>query len=334
MALIRTNLPTHLRMMMGRTLPGPSDAAQDKTGAGQRIYIVDTPVDPEMNNPGEQLAGRLTMGPNFLPTVPGNHGTGMALLAAGQDYGLAVDARVISVGAAAPNGNDSTGSTDSFRAAFQWIAEQESLPAHPTCAVVCVASSIDGSIDPEVTAMVAAGCVVVAAAGENNLSGLPSPASNPSVLAVAGCTAAGVKIDASRWALDRFRQVFAFGAGINVRGVGGQTFNFDGTSSAAPQVAGLAALWCEAAGWYGDALHIVDAISANATAGVVTVPQGVNPRLAYAGWRITGPWTDNGYKWANPDIRPPAWPEGRTVLEHFTEFGGAVEGRGKVEDGN
>ena len=151
------------------------------------------------------------------------------------------------------------------------------------------------------------------------------------MLAIAGCDAAGVKIDASRWAVDgRQRQVFAMGAGVETTEADGGNQSMDGTSPAAAQVAGLAAMWCEAVGWYGNPLHIVDAIAGTATPGVISAPSGSNLRLAWAGWRISGPWSDDAYRRACPDVAA-LW--GGAMLDHYSRYG-AGEGRGFVEDAN
>lgn len=315
--MIRRHLPSALAMLMGRTLPGPSEVEQQKLGAGQIIYILDEPV-AEVN----ELAGRVTMGPNPTGAPPGDHGTGVACLAAGEQHGLAVGARIVSVPLVASM------TTAQVRAQLNWILGEEQ--ARPGCAVVNISQAPQPEFDAELTALVAAGCVLICAAGNSGQPGLTWPASRPDVLAVAGCDQNGVKIDASRWDIfGRQRQVFARGNNVETTAAGGGNQAMSGTSPAAPQVAGLAAMWCEIAGWYGDALHIVDAIARNATPGIVTAPFGTNLRLAYAGWRLTKPWSDDGYADANPDVRA-NW--GRLMLEHYTEYGGATEGRGFIED--
>ena len=316
--IIRINLPAHLRMMFGRALPGPSDAVQSRDGAGQRIYILDEPV-AEVN----ELAGRLTMGPNPTNAPPGDHGTGVACLAVGDQHGLATGAQIVSVPLVAGM------TSQQVKAQLQWIAAQEQ--GAPGCAVVNISQAMIPEFNTEIAALIAAGCVLVAAAGNANSPGLSYPASHPDVLAVAGCDAAGVKIDASRWAIDgRQRQVFAMGAGVETTEAEGGNQSMAGTSPAAALVAGLAAMWCHAVGWYGKPLHIVDAIAGTASPGVVSAPSGSNLRLAWAGWRIGGPWSDDAYRWACPDVAE-QW--GGTMLDHYFRYG-AGEGRGLVEDAN
>ena len=316
--MIRLNLPTNLRMMFGRTLPGPSNVVQYPIGAGQRIYILDEPV-AEVN----ELTGRVTMGPNPTNAQPGDHGTGVACLAAGEQHGLATMAQIISVPLVAGM------TSQQVKAQLQWIAAQEQEV--PGCAVVNISQAMIPEFDAEIAALIAAGCVLVAAAGNANSPGLSYPASHPDVLAVAGCDAAGVKIDASRWAIDgRQRQVFAMGAGIETTKADGSNQSMDGTSPAGTQVAGLASMWCEVVGWYGNPLHIVDAIAGTATPGVISAPSGLNLRLAWAGWRISGPWSDDAYRWACPDVAA-LW--GATMLDHYFRYG-AGEGRGFIEDAN
>jgi len=229
------------------------------TGRGIRIAILDTGVD--LAHP--QLAARVAAARSFASGCPVQdaigHGTHCAGIAAGLEdtrqrrYGIACNAEVY-VGRVF---DDSGGTTIAdVIAGMDWALSNG-------CNVISMSfGTFDASPAAEFEAAgrraLDAGCLVVAAAGNNRSRVVVQPANAESILAVG--------------AVDNRLEVARFSAGSIARGGGaavdlmapgvdvystappGTYASRDGTSMAAAHVAGIAALWAEAEGLRGWAL--------------------------------------------------------------------------------
>jgi membrane-anchored mycosin MYCP len=221
-------------------------------GAGVTVGVIDTGVQasvPDLRGvvvPGGDMLGQPGDGETDFSIKTDGHGTAVAALIAGQGYGtgtvgIAPQARILPVHAATPGvagdaGILASGIEFAVNHGAQVVNVSLGLPS-PS------ATTCDPVLQDAVAYALGRGAVVVAAAGDTNVSGTGpfEPASCPGVLAVGG-----VGPDGSLWA-DSTRQPYVSVAapGEHVADVGrdgGYTATGAGTSASAPLVAGAAAL--------------------------------------------------------------------------------------------
>lgn len=222
-----------------------ADRLQTATsGAGVTVAVIDTGVDTHH----AELAGRVDGDSDLTGYGPSGdrHGTAIAgLIAAAADngvgaYGMAPEAKVVSIKACEPESPTSLG-------ARCWSSTlARALDAAITLKVPIINMSLGGPRDPLLERMVAAavsrGQLIVAAAGNAGPDGAPTyPAAYPGVLAVAA-----IDSHARLWpgsARGESVAVSAAGVGVPVP-VPGETYpaQLSGTSMAAAHVSGVAAL--------------------------------------------------------------------------------------------
>ncbi|MCA2214982.1 type VII secretion-associated serine protease mycosin [Jidongwangia harbinensis] len=247
-AAVRTAVPAEVRRF-----DVPSLAAL-ATGAGVRVAVVDSGVDAAH----PQLRGRVAAGRDFLRGGPGGredcvgHGTGVAsvIAAAAVDgtgfQGLAPGATIVPVRISEQEQIDgeavgAQGSAADFARAIVWAAD----PAGGDAQVINLSLAMtadDAGVRRAVARAVAAGVVVVAAVGNRAGEGNPTPypAAYPGVIGVGAVAADGTRSEFSQ--RGRYVDLVAPGAGVTVAAPGSGHRPVDGTSYAAPFVAGAAAL--------------------------------------------------------------------------------------------
>ncbi len=208
-------------------------------GAGVHIYVIDTGV----RDSHREFAGRVGGGFNAVSDGRGaadcnGHGTHVAGTAAGREYGVAKQATVHAVRGLGCEGN---GSNADVIAGVNWVARNAQKPA---VANMSLGGGASGALDRAVQDAIRAGVVVVAAAGNSNQDACQvSPARLPEALTVAASTRRDARASFSN--KGRCVDVFAPGEAIasswHSSDTASQTLN--GTSMAAPHVAGAAALY-------------------------------------------------------------------------------------------
>jgi subtilisin family serine protease len=231
-----------------------SDAAHaTATGAGAVIAVVDSGVQADHPD----LAGQVLPGRDFVqnddtPQDGNGHGThvsGIALAAEGNAVGVssvAPGARLLPVRVLA---DDGSGSSESVAAGIDWARTHGAHVINLSLgSEVPIIGAMGGDeIDAAIRRALAAGIVVVAAAGNNGVPVCEQPAAGEGLLCVG--------------AVDKRKQrsVFSsFGNGLGVMAPGGSLLGgnedvlstvppstydvYAGTSQAAPHVAGVAAL--------------------------------------------------------------------------------------------
>jgi hypothetical protein len=227
-----------------RFLPLNGTYVSSGTGAGVTVYVADTGILAEHID----LAGRVAPGFNAVPdggttTDCNGHGTHVAGIIAGTRFGVAKSATLVPVRVLDCNG---MGSTSTLLAGLDWILQDYSQSPRPAVLNLSLGGDGSWSVDSEVNSLISAGVTTVVAAGNSNINACNvSPARVPAALTVGASTE-----DDQRASFSNYGQcvdVFAPGSNILSDWYSSPTAGAvtSGTSSAAPFVAGVAALSLE-----------------------------------------------------------------------------------------
>jgi subtilisin family serine protease len=204
------------------------------TGAGVKVYVVDTGIDTSL----AEFGGRATWGKNFtgdgINSDCDGHGTHVAGTIGSNTHGVAKSSSLIAYKVLDCTGS---GSYSGIISALNDIAKSNTKPA-------VVNMSLGGSKSSAMTTAVAsltkAGYVVVVAAGNNGANACNfSPASAPTAITVGASTINDARASFSNFG--KCLDLFAPGAAITSVLPGGATASWNGTSMASPHVAGVAA---------------------------------------------------------------------------------------------
>ncbi len=254
----------------------------EATGRGVTVFVVDTGI----RSTHREFTGRIGTGYSVISDSRGTedcngHGTHTAATVGGRTFGVAKDVTLVPVRVLGCSGG---GSAINLVDGIDWVVEQ--LTSLPRNAVINMSLGQDNgsaAIDAAVTAAVAAGIPVVAAAGNQGGNACtPSPARVGEVITVGATTADDQRASFSN--AGSCVDVWAPGAAIRSadNASDSATFTLSGTSMAAPHVAGAAALHLER---FPDATpaQVREAIVSTATSGVLSkIGSGSPNKLLYA----------------------------------------------------
>ncbi len=247
-----------------KTLNG--EYTYDRNGTGVNVYVLDTGVRDSHNEFGTRAKdGRdIINNTNNINGDCNGHGTHVAATIAGQLSGVAKQANIFSVRILDCNGS---GSMSNMAKGIDWVVANGQKPAVIN---ISAGGPAMNSVDTAVKNAVDAGFTVITAAGNDS-----SDACNKSpARAKEALTVGAIDSNDRRSGFSNYGQcVDVWAPGENIRSashVSDTSFrNSNGTSMAAPHVAGIAALYLQGART-ASAKSVINAIMRKPTFGKVT----------------------------------------------------------------
>jgi subtilisin family serine protease len=244
--------------------------------SGVTIYVIDSGVDAKHPD----FEGRVAPGRDFLnggsDTADTNgHGTRLAGIAAGKDYGVAKGAQIVPVRVLDKDGG---GATDQIIAGLDWVAQNAQQPA---VAVLGIGGVPNDRLDAAVKRLAAVVPIAVPAGSETADASGFSPGRVPEALTVGATDAQDHPDKASNFGQD----IDLYAPGVEVPGpiAGGTGAGPEsGTSMAAAFAAGVAALYRAQHPEAGPEQVDQALVQAATTDALQGVPDGTANRLLYA----------------------------------------------------
>jgi subtilisin family serine protease len=279
MADTQASAPWGLDRIDQRALPLATTYVYPSKAATVTAYILDTGVRLTHS----EFGGRAVSGYDFIDKDSDasdcqGHGTHVAGTVAGTTYGVAKQAKIVSVRVL---GCDGSGSYSAIIAGVDWVTKNAVKPA---VANMSLGGSASASLDTAIKNSIAAGVTYAVAAGNENKDACSvSPARTPEAITVGATEATDARASYSNYGscLD----IFAPGSNIlsSVKGSDTASGRMSGTSMATPHVAGVAALYL-ANNPARTPAQVRDAMVADATPSKVTSPGSGSPnKLLFTG---------------------------------------------------
>ncbi|MFD4603535.1 S8 family peptidase [Streptomyces sp. NPDC058464] len=220
-----------------RALPLDNNFSAHGSGEGVTVYVIDSGIDfahPDFG--GRARAGFDAIGDGRGAADCNGHGTHVAGTIGGSTFGVARKVNLVSVRVL---NCESRGAWSGIIAGFEWVARNAHQPA-------VLNASLGGdrvaAVNDAATAVSDQGVLPVIAAGNANIDACRiSPASATRVVTVGATNRFDEETDFSNWG--ECLDIYAPGKDIVSAKPGGGSVALDGTSMAAPHVAGVAALY-------------------------------------------------------------------------------------------
>ena len=265
----QTGAPWGLDRINQRNLPLNGVFSYTKTGAGVKVYIIDTGIRTSHTQFGGRASSGYDAVDGSLPAADCNgHGTHVAGTVGGSTYGVAKGVSLIAVRVLNCSGS---GSNSGVIAGVNWVTNQKRAnPSIPAVANMSLGGSASSALDTAVNNSINAGVTYAIAAGNSNANACNySPARVGAAITVGATTSSDARASYSNYGtcLD----LFGPGSSITSAWYTSNTAlnTISGTSMATPHVAGVAALYLQG-NTGASPSTVASALNTNATSGIVT----------------------------------------------------------------
>jgi len=269
-----------------RLLPLNGTFTYNSTGAGVRAYIIDTGIRISHTDfGGRAINGYNAINPQNAANDCNGHGTHVAGTTGGTTYGVAKQVTLVAVKVLPCSG---TGFVSDIIAGIDWVTADHTS-GHPAVANVSIGAAPNAALDRAVKTSISDGVSYAVAAGNGNDVGIGQDAckSSPGKVADAMTVSATDHIDAKpSWAnYGKCVDWFAPGVGITSDWYTSDTATAteSGTSMAAPETAGVAALYLQTHPT-ASAHAVRDAIKAQTTKKIVRISKTPSSNLLFTSW--------------------------------------------------
>lgn len=316
----QTNATWGLDRIDQRALPLNQTYTYNADGTGVKAYVIDTGIRATHTGFG----GRVGTGFTSITDGQGTndcqgHGTHVSGTVGSSTWGVAKNVQLIPVRVLNCQGS---GTNAGVIAGVDWVTANNSGPA---VANMSLGGGASATLDTAIRNLHNAGVTVVVAAGNETQNACNvSPAREPTAITVAATTTA-----------DAFASFSNFGTCVDIAAPGNgitsawitndtATNTISGTSMASPHVAGVAALYLSA-NPTATPTQVVNALTSNATSGVLTGVNGSPNLLLYMGFIGGG---GGGNQAPTVSITSPA--SGATVSGSITITANAADTDGTV----
>ena len=254
------------------------------TASSVHVYLIDTGIRSTHVEFGGRAAKEYdSVGDGQNGNDCNGHGTHVAGTIGGVTYGIAKGVAIHAVRVLDCAGN---GSASDAIAGLEWVANNRILPA---VANLSLAGGASSTLDSAVKKLISINVTVVTAAGNSTADACNfSPARIPDAITVGATTSSDARSSFSNYGscLDLFAPGSSITSANNTSDTATAIMN--GTSMAAPHVAGTAALYLQT-NPNASPLAVASAIRSVATTAKVTDVKGSSNRLLYSLVGYTGP---------------------------------------------